>query len=148
MLYKRWRKERIFRSLALRDQLCERDSKPLQGASVKNGGLERCRKRQGNPCQVSTTELSESEPSDDASTDVTMTSEPGMGLFPGISLAGSSRSWLGGVRRKGDKNVVWALVRNSGTSRVVASPEIGGNGSTPRPKSRRREYRMLRIGVD
>ena len=47
--------------------LRERDSKPLQGASVKSGGLERCRKRQGNPCQVSTTELSESEPSDDAS---------------------------------------------------------------------------------
>jgi len=35
---------------------------------------------------------------------------------------------------------VWAFVRNSGTSRVVASLEIGGNGSTPRPKSRRREY--------
>ena len=110
--------------------------------------LQRCRKRQGNPCQVSTTELSESEPSDDASTDVTMTSEPGMGFFPGISLAGSSRSWLGGVRRKGGKNVAWALVRNSGTSRVVASPEIGGNGSTPRPKSRRREYRMRCTGAD
>jgi len=43
--------------------LRERDSKPLQGASVKSRGLERCRKRQGNPCQVCTTELSESEPS-------------------------------------------------------------------------------------
>ena len=115
--------------------LRERDSKPLQGASVKSGGLERCRKRQGNPCQVSTTELSESEPSDDASKSRTMTSEPGLRLFPGISLAGSTRSWPGGVRRKGGKNVVWALVWNSGTSRVVASPEIGGNGSTPRPKA-------------
>ena len=115
--------------------LRERDSKPLQGASVKSGCLERCRKRQGNPCQVSTTELSESEPSDDASKSRTMTSEPGLRLFPGISLAGSTRSWPGGVRRKGGKNVVWALVWNSGTSRVVASPEIGGNGSTPRPKA-------------
>ena len=106
--------------------LRERDSKPLQRASVKSGGLERCRKRQGNPCQVSTTELSESEPSDDASTGVKMTSEPGMGCFPGISLAGSSRSWPGGARRKGGKNVVWALVLNSGTSRSAAPLVTGG----------------------
>jgi hypothetical protein len=72
--------------------------------------------------------LSESEPSDDASTSRTMTSEPGLRLFPGISLAGSSRSWPGGVRRKGGKNVVWALVRNSGTSRVVAPSEMVGTG--------------------
>src|SRR5674476_1395098 len=56
------------------------------------------------------------------------TSKPGLTLFPGISLAGSSRSWPGGVRRKGGKNVVWALVRNSGTSRVVAPPEMVGTG--------------------
>jgi len=108
--------------------LRERDSKPLQGASVKSGGLERCRKRQGNPCQVSTTELSESEPSDDASIASMMTSEPGAGPSPGMSLAGSSRSWPGGVRRKGGKNVVWAFVRNSGTSRSVAPLVTEGTG--------------------
>ena len=37
--------------------LRERDSKPLQraGVPVKSGGLEHCRKRQWNPCQVRTT---------------------------------------------------------------------------------------------
>lgn len=64
-----------------------RGTKPLQGASVKSRGLERCRKRQGNPCQVCTTELSESEPSDDASTGVKMTSEPGVMPSSGMSLA-------------------------------------------------------------
>src|ERR1035437_8907110 len=56
------------------------------------------------------------------------TSKPGLRLFPGISLAGSSRSWPGGVRRKGGKNVVRALVWNSGTSRVVAPLETVGTG--------------------
>src|ERR1035437_8513413 len=45
-----------------------------------------------------------------------------------LSLAGSSRSWPGGVRRKGGKNVVRALVWNSGTSRVVAPLETVGTG--------------------
>ena len=108
--------------------LRERDSKPLQGASVKSGGLERCRKRQGNPCQVCTTELSESKPSDDASktrNDDIRTRAAGM---PWDEPGELSRSWPGGVRRKGGKNVVRALVRNSGTSRVVAPPETVGTG--------------------
>jgi len=99
--------------------LRERDSKRLQGASVKSRGLERCRKRQGNPCQVCTTELSESKPSDDASKTV-----------DDIRTRGDSlpSDKPGGVRRKGGKNVVRALVRNSGTSRVVASLERMGTG--------------------
>ena len=57
------------------------------------------------------------------------TSEPGSIANPGISPAGSSRSWPGGVRRRGGKNVVWALVRNSGTSRAVAPlVTTGGTG--------------------
>ena len=68
--------------------LRERGLKPLQGASVKSGGLERCRKRRGNPRQVCTTKMSESEPSDDASKTTMMTSEPGSIAYPGMSLAG------------------------------------------------------------
>lgn len=55
-------------------------------------------------------QLSESEPTDDASKGSTMISEPGAEPFPGISLARLSRSWLGGVRRRGGKNVVGAFV--------------------------------------
>ncbi len=88
MLSKRWRKE-PWCSLALRDQLNERrDTKPLQGASAKSRGLERCRKRRRNLRQVCTTKTSESEPSDDASKSSLMTSEPGSRLCPGMSLAG------------------------------------------------------------
>jgi len=44
-----------------------------------------------------------------------------------MSLAGWSRSWPGGVRRKGGMSVVRAFVRNSGTSRAVVS-QGGGTG--------------------
>ncbi len=108
--------------------LRERGPKPLQGASVKSRGRERCRKRRRNLRQVCTTELSESEPSDDASKTMMTTPELGLeGLFRDKS-GGVTRSWPGGVRRKGGKNVVRALVRNSGTSRAVASPGTVGTG--------------------
>ncbi len=108
--------------------LRERDSKPLQGASVKSGGLERCSKRRGNLRQVCIMKMSESEPSDDASKSGISTSEPGACVNPGTSLAGSSRSGPGGVRRKGGMSMMLALVWNSGTSRAVAPLVTGGTG--------------------
>jgi len=68
MLYERWRKEPRLPGPPV-PTLRERGTKPLQGASVKSRGPQRCRKRQGNPCQVCTTKMSESEPSDDVSKD-------------------------------------------------------------------------------
>ena len=127
--------------------LRERDPKPLQGASVKSRGLERCGKRRRNLRQVCTTELSESKPSDDASKTMLTTSEPGLEGLSRDEPGGVTRSWPGGVRRKGGKNVVWALVRNSGTSRVVASPKWWEREHAE-AESRRREYRMRRTGAD
>ena len=118
--------------------LRERGTKPLQGASVKSRGLVRCRKRRGNPRQVCIMKMSESDPSDDASKSGMSTSEPGACVNPGTSLAGSSRSWPGGVRRKGGMSMMLALVRNSGTSRAVAPLMTGGTGVRRgrRPKAR------------
>jgi hypothetical protein len=77
---------------------------------------------------VSTAKMSASEPSDDASKLTTTTSKPGLAVGPGTSLAGGSRFWPGGVRCKGGMSVVRALVRNSGTSRAVASLVTEGTG--------------------
>ena len=99
--------------------------KPLQGASVKSRGLERCSKRRGYPRQVSTTKMSESEPSDDASKACTTTSKPGCDRLLRDEPGGWSRSWSGGVRCRGGMSVVRALVRNSGTSRVVVPLIMG-----------------------
>jgi len=106
----------------------ERGTKPLQGASVKSRGLERCRKRRRNLRQVCTTKMSESEPADDAPKSGMSTSEPGACVNPGTSLEGRSRSWPDGVRRKGGMSVVWALGWNSGTSRAVVPLATGGTG--------------------
>lgn len=87
VLCKRWRKE-----LRLPgppgSTLRGRGPKPLQGALVKSQGLERCRKRRRNLRQVCTTKMSESEPSDDASSSGMLTSEPGPCVSLGMSLAG------------------------------------------------------------
>ncbi len=58
----------------------------------------------------------------------------GIGPLSRDEHGGKTRSWPCGVRRKGGMSVVWALERNSGTSRVVA-PASAGNGSTPRPET-------------
>src|SRR5680860_1082732 len=57
-----------------------------------------------------------------------MTSEPGLLAFPGMSLASCLALGQAVSGVKGGKNVVRALVRNSGTSRVVAPPETVGTG--------------------
>ena len=69
VLCKRWRKE-LWLPGPPGSTLRERGTKPLQGASVESGGLERCRKRRRNLRRVCTTKMSGSEPSDDASKEV------------------------------------------------------------------------------
>jgi hypothetical protein len=66
MLFERWRKELLLPGPPGPIQR-EEGLKPLQGASVKSRGLERCRKRRGYPRQVCIAKMSESEPTDDAS---------------------------------------------------------------------------------
>ncbi len=90
--------------------------------------------------------MSESEPSDDASKTTWMTSELGSACYPRMSMAGESRAWPCGVRRKGGMSVVWALERNSGTSRVVA-PHVRER-EYAEARSRRREYWRRRTGAD
>jgi len=68
VLCKRWRKEPRLPGPPGSTQR-ERGTKPLQGASVKSGGLERCSKKAEILRQVCATKMSESEPSDDASKD-------------------------------------------------------------------------------
>jgi hypothetical protein len=127
MLFKRWRKE-----LRLPGPpgsvLRGKDSKPLQGALVKSQGLERCSKRRRNLRQVCTTKMSVSEPSNDASKENKDDIRTGVATSPWDEPGGWSRSWPGGVRRKGGMSVVLAFERNSGTSRVVVSLVTEGTG--------------------
>ena len=126
VLCKRWRKE-LWLPGPPGSTLRERGTKPLQGASVKSGGLERCRKRRRNLRQVCTTKMSESKPSDDASKEPERHQNQG-DRMPWDEPGGLSRSWPGGVRRKGGMSVVRALAQNSGTSRAVAPLVAGGTG--------------------
>ena len=112
-----------------RSTLRGRGLKPLQGASVKSWGAERCSKRQEYFCQVFTTKMSESEPSDDASKRLNVDIRTWVAQLPGDESGGVSRSWPGGVRRIGGMSVVWAFTWNSGTSRAVALSHVCGSGT-------------------
>jgi len=134
------------RSLALRINSAREDSKPCKGRLLRAGVFERCRKRGEPPGQVCTTELSESEPS--------MTRRKSRKRHQNRARPFLGQAWRGylalgqsGVRLKGGKNVVAALVRNSGTSRVVVPPEMAG-AEYAEAESRRRSTRIRRTGAD
>jgi len=127
--------------------LRERDSKPLQGAPVKSRGLERCRKRQGNPCQVCTTELSESEPSMTRRKVENRHQNRGRGpslgqAWRGYLALGQAVSGVKGARTScgllyGTREPVVSSSRQKWREREYAEAE-----------SRRREYRIRRTGAD
>ncbi len=134
MLYKRWRKEWKVRSLALRDQLRERGvPNHRKGRPSRAGVLSVAGKRQGNPGQVCTTELSESEPSDDASKGLDDIRTRGARL----SWDQSGR-WFSFLARRCP--VYRGQERGAGSCTELGNqscrcPPGWGNGSTPRPKA-------------
>jgi hypothetical protein len=91
--------------------------------------------------------LSESEPSDDASTNRTMTSKPGPRLFPGISLAGYLAL---GQAVSGVKEARTSCGLLYGTREPVVSwpHQRWWEREYAEVDNRRREYRMRRTGAD